>query len=112
MQLPTRVPFLLSGPLFVCLQPLNQPLHLLLKKYIYSDLKQQLLSTTGRDDTQRALDEISSTMRRLDESLRPLQELLAHIHEISSRSTSLPRPEVSPSELVAADLNDIFDGSH
>ena len=69
--------------------------------------------TTCRDDTQIALDEIRSTMRRLDdESLRPLQELLAHIHEISSRSTSLPEPEVSPSELMAADLNDIFDGSH
>ena len=40
MQLPTRVPSLLSGLLFVCLlQPLDKPLHSLLKNDIYFDVK-------------------------------------------------------------------------
>ena len=55
-------------------------------------------------------------MRRLDESLRPLQELRARIdemHEITGRTISLPEPEYpATSLLMAADLNDIFDGSH
>ena len=93
----------------------------MLKKMV---IKQQRVSerkvTTGRDDTQRTLSEISSTMRRLDESLRPLQESLARIHEmheiqreITGRSYLLPEPEYpATSLLMAADLNDIFDGSH
>ena len=78
------------------------------------------VTTCRGDDTQTALGEISSsTMRRLDESLRPLQELRARIHkmhdEITGRTIfSLPEPEYrAASLLMAADLNDIFfDGSH
>ena len=87
-------------------------MHSLLKNDIYSDLKQQLLSTTSRDDTQRALiNEISSTMRRLDESMRRHQELIARMHEITNRSFSLPMRE-DPVTLLIADLIDDFDGSH
>ena len=70
--------------------------------------------TTGRGDdppppppqpqppAERALDEICSTMRRLDESMRRHQELIARMHEID------------PVTWMAhiADLIDDFDGSH
>ena len=71
------------------------------------------VTTCRGDDTQTALGEISSsTMRRLDESLRPLQELRARIHEmheITGQTISLPDPEYcAASLLMTADLNDIF----
>ena len=79
--------------------------------------------TTGRGDdppppppqpqppAERALDEICSSMRRLDESMRRHQELIARMHEITNRSFSLPMRE-DPVTLLIADLIDDFDGSH
>ena len=72
--------------------------------------------TTGCDNppppppqlpAERALDEICSSMRRLDERSRHCQELLAHIHELST-----PQKTEDPVTFLIADLIDDFDGSH
>ena len=69
--------------------------------------------TTSRDDpppppAERALDEIRSSMCRLNERSRHCcQELLAHIHELSTRQKT-----EDPVTLLIADLIDDFDGSH
>ena len=91
--------------------------HKILKKMV---MQHRLVSerkvTTGRDDppppppqppAERALDEIRSSMRCLDESSRHCQELLAHIHELST-----PQKTEDPVTLLIADLIDDFDGSH
>ena len=97
----------------------NEHYHKMLKQMAIKQRISDRKVTTCRDDTQTALDEISSTMRRLDESLRPLQKLRARIHEMlheitTGRIISLPEPEYpATSLLMAADLNDIFfDCSH
>ena len=98
----------------------NEHYHKMLKQMAIKQRVSERKVTTCRDDTQTALDEIRSTMRHLDENLRPLQESLARIHEmheiqreITGRSYLLPEPEISATSLLmAADLNDIFDGSH
>ena len=119
-QIPTTLPdspLLSLVPRHPVTTDTNEHHHKILKKMV---MQHRLVSerkvTTGRDDpptpppqppAERALDEIRSSIRRLDERDRHCQELLAHIHELST-----PQKTEDPVTLLIADLIDDFDGSH
>ena len=123
IQIPTTLPdspLLSLVPRHPVTTDTNEHYHKILKNMVMQHrlVVSERKVTTGRDDppppppqpqppAERALDEICNSMRRLDESSRQCEELLAHIHELST-----PQKTEDPVTLLIADLIDDFDGSH